>query len=433
MTQMISDSTGRLSSAIPECAGPKSGRHGSLFSTAMVLVCLALSPPASAHAAASALAGALAPSFSVQGAPVVAHSHPDTLFDSQEIAAYKAALAKDPALRAAFDALQTWGDKRIAEPLNVPAHLIGKDGSWSYPGYKRGYQDGSGKWVWEWNFNGALQNATEDVSNLGMLYALTGNGKYAAYAGQLLLALTDAYGYGKGSAIPDPHGYDHFAAYGFDGGDAGMFLARACNGFDLIYGSLSTQDRGRIEQALIRPMAEHLEKTTFMYTTHDRWGMVCLYGLFIAGETLNDRPMTELALFGQGGSVDNVTGGFMDCFKPAVLRDGVIWGAAASLPDQISAMSVLTAVAEVMWHRGVDLYSYKDAAIEKSYNAALKPLEAYKGADLRSIPGIDAYQYVFSRYRNRQYLKIIGQLEPDFSLAIGEHLPSLPTPEAHAK
>ena len=53
-----------------------------------------------------------------------------------------------------------------------------------------------------------------------MLYALTGNEKYTSFARQILLALADTYGSGKGSPIPDPHGYDHFEAYGFDGGDA---------------------------------------------------------------------------------------------------------------------------------------------------------------------------------------------------------------------
>jgi hypothetical protein len=68
-----------------------------------------------------------------------------------------------------------------------------------------------------------------------------------------------------------------------------MFLAKACNGYDLIYNVPSvSKDRTRIEGDLIRPLAEHLKKSTFMYTTHDRWGMVCLYGIFIAGETLKN-------------------------------------------------------------------------------------------------------------------------------------------------
>ena len=47
-------------------------------------------------------------------------------------------------------------------------------------------------------------------------------------------------------------------------------------------------------------MAEHLKKSTFMYTSHGRWGMVCLYGLFIVGETLNDQALVDLSLYGLG-------------------------------------------------------------------------------------------------------------------------------------
>ena len=361
----------------------------------------------------------------VESTPRPAYAHPDTLWDSQDVAAYKAALKTNPRLKAAFDALQAGGDKRLAEPLSVPAHKLEADGTWTFPDFKRGYQDASGKWNWEWDFNGALQQRTEDVSNLGMLYALTGNAKYATFAKQILLALADAYGYGQGSPVPDPNGYDHFAAYGFDGGDAGMFLARACHGYDLIYNALSAGDRIHIERTLIQPMAEHLTKTTFMYTNHGRWGMVCLYGVFIAGETLGDQALVDLALYGPGGTKDKVTGGFMDCFQSACLREGVVWGADTKIDDQMAALCVLTTVAEVMRHHGLDLYAYGGAAIKKAYDAALVSA-AGDISVLLALPGVDGFPYAFHRYREPRYLPVVGRLKPGFTLAMGEHLPPPP-------
>jgi hypothetical protein len=43
-----------------------------------------------------------------------------------------------------------------------------------------------------------------------------------------------------------------------------MFLAKACNGYDLIYdaSSLSAKDRAGIEHGLIRPMAERTWRST---------------------------------------------------------------------------------------------------------------------------------------------------------------------------
>ena len=385
----------------------------------------------SAFCAAIATAQTAAPSLgapAVKGTPRLASGHPCTLWDNQDVAAYRASFTTNPGLKAAFEELQAWGSKRVVEALNVPAHNLEADGTWTFPAFKRGYQDAAGKWNWEWHFNGTLQHRTEDVSNLGVLYALTGDEKYGAFARQILLALADAYGHGKGSTIPDPHGYDHFEAYGFDGGDIGMFLAKACHGYDLIYNlpSLSAENRTHIERDLIRPLAEHLKKLPFMYSSHGRWGMVCLYGLFVAGETLNDQALVGLALYGPGGTKDKVAGGFMDCFNPACLRDGVVWGADTKIEEQMAAVCVLTTVAEVMWHHGVDLYGYQATAMKKPYDAALESARNGEVSKLLALPGIDAYQYVFRRYQEPRYLPIVGKLKPGFTLAIGEHLPSLP-------
>jgi hypothetical protein len=365
----------------------------------------------------------------VNGTPRQSQGHPYTLWDSQDVAAYKAAIATDPGLKAAFTELRAAGDKRVSDPLNAPAHTLEADGAWTFPNYKRGYPDAGGNWKWEWEFNGNVQKRGEEISNLGILYALTGDEKYAAKAKDLLLAVADAYGYGKGTAL-DKYDHDHFEAYGFDGGDAGMFLAKAGMGYDLIINAPSVaKDRTRIEGTLIRPMAERLEKTTFMYTTHDRWGMVCLYGVFIAGEVLNDSSMVNVALFGQGGSNDKLTGGFMDCFKQEVLREGTVWGVGnPKIDDQMAALSVLIAVAEVLWHQNTDLYSYHGAVLKKSFDAGLGSLTSMDSTGLQAIPGISSYRYAYRRYQDARYAAIIGKLMPSFSLAIGERLPTPPDP-----
>jgi hypothetical protein len=385
--------------------------------------------------ATSALPAQTTALAAVKDTPRLASGHPCTLWDNQDVAAYRTSFSTDSGLKAAIEELQAWGNKRVAEPLNVPAYKLDADGTWTFPAFKRGYQDASGKWNWEWDFNHTLQQRAEDVSNLGVLYALAGDERCAAFASQILLALADAYGHGKGGAIPDSHGYDHFEAYGFDGGDIGMFLAKACHGYDLIYNlpSFSAGDRAHIERDLIRPLAEHLKKFTFMYTSHGCWGMVCLYGLFVAGVTLNDQALVDLALYGPDGTKDHVTGGFMDCFKSACLRDGVIWSADTKVEEQMAALCVLTTVAEVMWHHGVDLYGYQDMAMKKSFDAALTSDQNGGFTKLLALPGIDAYHYVFRRYHEPRYLPVVAGLKPGFTLAIGEHLPSLPAAAATVK
>jgi hypothetical protein len=215
------------------------GRSGGCFGILVSVLC-------SFCSATPVAAQTAAPPPVVSGAkstPRLASGHPCTLWDRQDVAAYKASFSTNAPLKAAFEELRAWGDKRVMEPLNVPAHKLEADGNWSFPAFKRGYQDGSGKWNWEWKFNGTLQERAEDASNLGMLYALTDDEKYGTFAEEVLLALADAYGYGKGSTIPEPHGYDHFEAYGFDGGDIGMFLAKVCHGYDLIHNLPSCSGR----------------------------------------------------------------------------------------------------------------------------------------------------------------------------------------------
>jgi hypothetical protein len=382
----------------------------------------------------TAIAPVAAPS-QIPGQPRMTQGHPRTIWDQQDIAHYKELLKTSPELKSAFDKLQTWAGNRITQPLNVPAHTLEGDGTWTFPAFNRGYQDAQGKWMWEWNFNTALQQRSADISNLGMLYALTGNEPYAVFATKLLLALADAYGNGQGKPAPDQHGYDHFEAYGFDGGDAGMFLTKACSGYDLIYNTpaISADERTHIERDLIRPLTEHLKKAKYMYTSHGRWGMVCLYGIFISGVTLDDQDLVNGTLYGVGGTKEKPTGGFMDCFKPACIRDDRLWGADQKPEDQIASLAIMISVAEAMWHRGVDLYSFQDKALKKPFDAALPLIMATSSAatpgdaeyaKLLGTPGINAYEYAFRRYQDARYPPLIAKLKPTLTIAVGD-LPSL--------
>jgi hypothetical protein len=383
--------------------------------------------------AANCLAGGddarLNPAPRVFGKPRMTQGHPCTLWDLEDISHYKELLKANPELKSAWDKLQAWGDKRIQEPLRVPEHLQEADGKWTFPAFKRGYKSPDGKWVFMWDFNTALQQRSSDVSNLGILYAFSGDEKYATYAKKLLLALADAYGHGQGDLAPDPNGYDHFEAYGFDGGDTGMFLTKACSGYDLFYNlpTITRRERSHIEKDLIRPLAEHLKQAKYMYTGHGRWGMVCLYGIFIAGVTLNDQDLVDSTLYGLGRNKEKPDGGFLNCFKPSCLRDDGRWGADVKLEDQVVSVCVLTSVAEVMWHHGVDLYSYQNMALKRPFDAGFSPTSTSSDvemAKLAGMSGLNAYEYAFRRYQDAHYLPLIKRLKPTLVLEVGE-LPSL--------
>ena len=369
------------------------------------------------------------PAPRVFGKPRMTQGHPCTLWDLEDIAHYKELLKTSPELKSAWNKLHAWGERRIQEPLSVPAHRQEADGKWIFPAFKRGYKSPEGKWVFVWDFNTTLQQRSRDVSNLGILYAFSGDEKYATFAKRLLLALADAYGHGQGNPVPDPNGYDHFEAYGFDGGDTGMFLTKACSGYDLFYNlpTITPNERSHIEQYLIRPLAEHLKRAKYRYTGHGRWGMVCLYGIFISGVTLNDQDMVDSTLYGLGGNKEKPDGGFLDCFKPSCLRNDGRWGADEKLEDQVVSVCVLTSVAEVMWHHGVDLYSYQNTALKRPFDAGIPPTSTSSDAEmgkLAGVSGLNAYEYAFRRYQDAHYLPLIKKLKPTLVLEVGE-LPSL--------
>lgn len=356
----------------------------------------------------------------ITGKPRVSVGYPRAIWDQEDIRRYRQVLKTDLGLKSALDQLKDWADKRIREPEGVPKHALEADGTWSYREFPRGTKDDKGNWSFKWVFNGALQNRTADVSNLGIVYALTGNQAYADYARKLLLDLSDAFGYGLGSSQPDPNGFNHFEYYGFDGGDTGMFLSKACSGYDLIHdlSTFSAKERVHIERDLIRPLAEHLSSAKYMYNGHDRWKMVCLYGIFIAGVTLDDQKLVDGALYGLDGTRANPSGGFMDCFKPKYIRADVMWGADTKAEDGAASLTVMTEVAEVMWHRGVDLYGYDNMALKKPFDAGLqlmlgtdaKPADP-EFAKLIGTPSTVAYEYAYRRFRDPRYVALIQKLK----------------------
>ena len=381
-------------------------------------------------------------SLQITGQPRVSLGYPRVIWDKQDIAQYKKFLKSNVGLKSALSELKTWADKRIQAPLDVPAHMLETDGTWTFSAYPRGTKDDNGNWTIKWGFNGTLQNRTADISNLGIVYALTGERAYAEYARKLLLALTDAFGEGKGSSQPDPTGFNHFEYYGFDGGDTGMFLSKTCSGYDLIHDlpTWSAEERAHIERDLIRPLAEHLSSAKYMYNGHDRWKMVCLYGIFLSGVTLDDQKLVDGTLYGLGGTEANPTGGFMDCFNPKYMNVDSIWGADAKAEDAAASLTVMASVAEVMWHRGVDLYGYQDLALKKPFDAGLplmlgtdsKPANP-EYAKLIGTQSTVSYEYAYRRYRDPRYSALIQKLKPKLVMAESQlpSLPEVPKPPDH--
>ena len=121
----------------------------------------------------------------------------------------------------------------------------------------------------------------------------------------------------------------------------------------------------------------------------------------------------------------------MDCFNPKYLNADRLWGADAKAEDGAASLTVMIAVAEVMWHRGVDLYGYQNMALKNPFDAGLqlmlgadsKPVDP-EYAKLIGTQSTGSYEYAYRRYRDDRYLTLIQKLKAKLVMAESQ-LPSL--------
>ena len=352
-------------------------------------------------------------SMNVLGMPRVITSHPRLLWDQKDIAHYRELMKTDGELKSAFTHMRNLGDKRIQEPLTMPAYRQEPDGQRAFPDYKKGFKNQNGTWEWSWNFNRCLQTRAEEIRNLGVLYALCGDEKYAEFAKRMLLALTDTYGYDqtRSEAKHDsagPYNHDNFEPYGFDAADVATFLVKACYGYDLIYNlpSITQQERDQIEGGLIRPMGERIALfSKNIFTGHGKWSMLDLYGVLVSGMTVNDQALIDDALYGLGGSKEKPAGGFM-AFSSGIKADGH-WDD-GNIDNLSVSLPILINVAEVMWHNGIDLYRDKNGVLKRPFDALLAAFPGDAGVGkLAGMPVAVCYEYLFRRYHDPMYCPII--------------------------
>jgi len=363
----------------------------------------------------------------VHGTPRIAAEHPKTIWDREDIARYKGLLETDPPFRRQFEGLRAAMEARITKPLGVPEPR----------------QDAQGNWVHLPNDEvAAVHNALAlDICNLGIVYALTDDPKYAEYAKRLLLAYAEAYPrYGVG-ARP---GFNHDPSRLFDQrlSDA-TWQIQVVRGYDLIYTSPMTgEERRKIEDDLLKASARFIAANSAHLRAPTNWSAFGTAAIFITGVATDDPELTDLGLFGlnakghpkkwwEGESNPNPTGMELH-FSPQCIRDDGLWGEGA-MGYQFMALQAMVVYAEVMWRRGVNLYAYRDGALKRLFDS---PLE-FAYPDLRtpaindsgygSLTGYDAYlyEYAYLRYRDPKYVVILKQTGRRIGATFQQFTPSV--------
>ena len=345
----------------------------------------------------------------VFGEPRQTKGHPCTIWDSEDIAHYQSMLKTSPELKAQLDGLIQAMDKRITQPIGVPPAGKDENGNWRHFSDVAPFNGGT---------YGKVHNQLSlDIANLATVYMLTGEDKYAEFAKKILLDYAEAYpNYGVG-ARP---GFNHSPSKAFDQvlGDS-IWVVQLARGYDLIYNlpSLTKEERRRIEEDLLGGVGRLIIQNHSMLRAATNWSAIGTTALLIIGYATDNPEFISTAMYGIRGTPEKPTGGLYDRhFSDKAIDVDGMWVEGA-MGYQFMALQALICNAEILWHHGIDLYSYRDAALKSLFDSPLQfaypdlKTPAIHDSGSGSILGRESYLYEFAyrRYRDPAYLFILSQ------------------------
>jgi len=327
---------------------------------------------------------------------------PRTFWDQKDIDYYKEMLKTSDELQQQLQGLKTAMDERMQEPHNVPPPQKNDKGEWRHLAAKERPQHN--------------QNAL-DIANAATVYVLTGEEKYGDFAKMMLLEYAKAFpGYAPGNRP----GFNHDSGKLFDQrlGDA-TWLIQAARGYDLIYNlpSMTPTEREMIENDLLKASAKFIAANSSVLRAPTNWSAICTCAVLITGYATYDDELVELAMYGPAGP-DNKgkpQGVMLHFSEHAISPDG-LWSEGA-MGYQGMAMQALVMYAEILRHHGIDMYSYRDAAMKGLFDSPLVAAypdltaPATNDSGRASIVGRESYlwEYGWQRYKDPKYLSILNQ------------------------
>jgi hypothetical protein len=243
----------------------------------------------------------------VMGHPKNETAHPNIFWDQDDVDHYKEMLKTSKELQIQFEVLKAKMDARIATPIPSFEPQKGPDGNWLFPGeYLPPFPGAPANDDPVSKFRRYYSTDSEDVSNLGTLYALTGDQKYADYAKTLLLGYAHCYEWGKCPNVRLRSGQGVFGQIF----DEALIMDHFVRGYDLIYNlpSWTPEERKKLHDDFFYPMAciymypaacdiDKLYGGAFVSQLNNR-GMITLTGVLAMGYVSDDQQLIDAALYG---------------------------------------------------------------------------------------------------------------------------------------
>lgn len=391
----------------------------------------------------------------VEGAPTNMTQHPNIFCDQADIDHYKEMLKTSKELQMQFAVMKKKMDARIATPVEVPTPQKAADGT--YPFIGEGLPDFPSKFPGgppytdpQAKFRLWFTTDADDVSDLGFLYAVTGEQKYADYAKKLLLAWARASEWGPMKNVRLRSGQGVWGQIF----EEGLIMDHYVRGYDLIYNmpGWTAEERKQIHDELFFPMAlvwlypAAPDKDTdnsggsFASQVNNR-GLITICGIFAMGEVTGDQTLIDAALYGTHtdlkkpdndqlttfppkqswvvGTKDNPGHGLLNVY----FGDGLIPGGmyVEGTPSYaFYALGSMIDCAEIGWRHGIDLYSNNNYAFKYMFDFPILlsypdfTTPALNDAHRDTILGGPApafYEYAYRRYKDPRYLSMINPPE----------------------
>jgi len=295
---------------------------------------------------------------------------PSLILTAEGVRDIKAATGSFPLFDAALDEATHRVKTSMAEGLLVP---MPKDpgGGYTHERHKENYKV---------------------IHDAGLLYQITGEGAYADHAKAMLLAYADMY-----QSLPlHPAKKEQSPGRLFwQNLNESVWLVYTIQGYDAIAETLADTERARIENELLRPVADFLSiespETFRKIHNHGTWAAaaVGMTGYALRDENLSDRALQGLDGDGSSGFLAQLT----ELFSPdGYYTEGPYYQRYALMPFVLFAQSINVNEPElkIFEYRDGILLKAIDATVQQSYAGKFFPIN-----DAIKDKGLDTQELVY--------------------------------------
>ena len=381
--------------------------------------------------------------------------HPRLLFSRKGIAELKERINRYDWAKAQWEALKRRADAALNEPINLPP----RGGNWwhYYACPKHGASLRTGKQIGEWQWEhicpidneviqsdptkperdydgvvimGVHSRFANLVRDLGIVYQVTGDHRYAEKAKAILLAYADRY---LSYPLHDIRGKPSVGGgrVGPQTLDESTWLIPMAQGADLIWETLTDAERETLAQKLFLPAAKEVILPHKMGVHNIQCWKNSAVGL--VGFLLGDKQLIWEA-------IENPERGYWTQMRKGVSEDGVWWEGAWGY--HFYTLSALWHLTEAARNCGINLYGDE---LKRMFDAPFKFMmpnwrlpafnDSTEVALLTEIGfarfGITQpiYELAYARYREPLYAALLsrGERKNDFALWFG--VGELPQPQ----